>query len=175
MKKNFDVLNGEMLQSLFPYQFNKPNIGFGFYRGWMPIIAGLCIELDRILGDDRELFHWRQIKEKFGSARLYYSFAEQTLLRVDIHSPDGVQSLRQQPVERSDLGKAVDQLIAEAEKATCSACLICGDYAETRSYGGFHITVCDRHHPEKIRRPEDLGWEALWELAEPLRPGGRAT
>jgi len=174
MRKNYDILNGEMLQSLFPYQFNKPNIGFSFYRGWMPLIAGVCIELDKELGEDRELFHWRQVKEKFGTARLYYSFADQSLLRVDIHAPDVVQSIRQQPVERSALGKVVDQLIAEAETATRSACMICGDYAETRRYDGYHMTLCDRHHPDQIRRPGDIGWEAVWALAEPFRSDGSA-
>jgi hypothetical protein len=48
MYKNYDIHTGEMLQERFPYMFNKPNIGFSFYRGWMPVAAGLCVNRHQI-------------------------------------------------------------------------------------------------------------------------------
>lgn len=47
MNKNYDFPTGDLLQAHFPYMFNsKDNLGCAFHRGWMPILAGLCVEIE---------------------------------------------------------------------------------------------------------------------------------
>lgn len=150
MIKNHDIHSGDQLKQLFPYQFSDPYASFEFYRGWMPLVAGLCIEIDALLGDQREQFHWRQMKEKFGSARLYYALDGKAILIGDIHLPAGPQILRIQPTEPSELFNQVDALVRAAEEASKHTCMVCGAVAETRSYAGYWQTLCDAHRPDVI-------------------------
>lgn len=89
MNRNYDFPTGDLLQARFPYMFDKDNIGFSFYRGWMPILAGLSVEIDQLLGERREAFHWQQIKEKFGTGRFYYAIGNARDLRADLMTPAG--------------------------------------------------------------------------------------
>ena len=161
MINNNDIHTGEQLKQRFPYQFSHPHATFEFYRGWMPIVAGLCIELDRLLGEQRALFQWKQMKEKFGSARLYYALAGESVLIGDIHLPEGPQTLQIQPDEPSDLFQRVDTLVRAAQEASKHACMVCGSKAETRSYGGYLQTLCGAH------RADVIGRAAVRELAKP--------
>ena len=164
MINNNDIHTGEQLKQRFPYQFAHPDATFEFYRGWMPIVAGLCIELDKLLGEQRALFQWKQMKEKFGSARLYYALAGESVLIGDIHLPEGPQTLQIQPDEPSDLFQRVDTLVRAAQEVTKHACMVCGAKAETRSYGGYLQTLCGAH------RPDVIGRKAVREMAKPTLP-----
>lgn len=172
---NYAILDGAMLREAFPYQFSKDHISLEFYRGWMPIVAAVCVQLDRLLGDQRERFHWVQMKEKFGSARLYYAFDGAVALRLDIISPGGVSSLRQSQPALPELNQAVRDLVHAAERATRTACLVCGAPAEIQSYDNYLLNLCSEHQPDKIRRPGDTRWEAVWALATPRVPGGGSS
>ena len=58
MNLNFDYPDGAALAKRFPYMFAKKNLGIAFYRGWQPIFAGLCVDIDHLLGERRHhLFH----------------------------------------------------------------------------------------------------------------------
>lgn len=174
MYKNYDVHTGAELKALFPYMFNKPHISFTFYRGWMPIVAGVCIDIHRVLGENRELFHWEQIKEKFGTARLYYTLAAHSPLRLDLHTPDGLYSLQTKPVEKSDLQQTVARLVHDAEEETRHTCMVCGSPASPESYDGYFMTLCSNHFPDGTRSPNDLRREAVRENSTPGKPAERS-
>jgi hypothetical protein len=161
MTKNYDIQAGDQLKKLFPSQFSNPDATFTFYRGWMPIVAGLCLDLDALLGDQRERFFWKQMKEKFGSARLYYQLDDESITMLDIHNPEDPQSVRIQPEEASDLFLRVDSLVEAAEKETSRSCMVCGAPAQTRNYAGYLMTLCGAHHPGVI------GADAVQEMAKP--------
>ena len=59
------------LKARYPYQFFGPHIELSFYKGWMSLFVQLCADIDAELGPNKRSFHWRQLKEKFGSARWY--------------------------------------------------------------------------------------------------------
>jgi hypothetical protein len=61
---------------LHGYQFSVPWLEIEVAKGWMPLFAQLCADVDQALGADTYGFYWSQIKEKFGSARFYYRFEE---------------------------------------------------------------------------------------------------
>jgi hypothetical protein len=172
VRKNYAPATGEELQALLPYQFAHPNVGFAFYRGWLPLVAAVCVDIDKLLGPHRAHFHWRQIKEKFGTLRMYYCFDGQSVGRLDGHAPQGIQSLRLPPADGSGMQQAICRLLDAAEQESACCCMVCGQPAQTQSYDRYHLTLCSSHHPDKIRRPGDLRWEAVWALAEPNRPLG---
>jgi hypothetical protein len=178
MNRNYDFPTGDLLQARFPYMFNKDNIGFSFHRGWMPILAGLCVEIDQLLGERREAFRWVQIKEKFGTGRFYYAIGNARDMRADLMSPAGRLSVNVE-VEPDEAFTAVKQTIAglvrEAEAETARSCMICGAEATPRTYGTYILNLCPTHHPDKLRQPEDLGNEAVWRLADAAKAPGAAT
>lgn len=178
MNKNYDYLTGDLLQARFPYMFsNKDNLGCAFHRGWMPILAGLCVEIEQLLGERRGAFHWRQIKEKFGTARFYYSLRNAHDMRVDLMNPGGRLSFSaglESDDAFTDVKQAVFNLVRHGEEETTRSCMICGGPATPRAYGSYVLNLCADHHPDKIRQPGDMPNEAIWRLADASRTPGAA-
>lgn len=116
------------LRALFPYQFNGPNIGHSLTTGWFPIFARLCLDIDRVLGADKQGFHWEQLKEKYGAARWYPA-----------------QRKPMSP-EQEDTRKAIRTLIDEATSKARRACIVCGH--EAHPYVGpdeYMLQLCEGH------------------------------
>lgn len=173
MNKNYDLHTGEMLQERFPYMFNQENLGFSFYRGWMPIIAGACIDIDQVLGERRQRFYWTQIKEKFGTLRLHSTFDCDSEVRVDIYSQKDQLSFRAPlatDINPSELRKAIYALVQAAEEEAARSCMVCGVPSRPQSYGGNIMNLCPDHHPQKVKRPGEGGWEMVRKLMEPSPP-----
>jgi len=160
--------------------FDKPHIGFDFYRGWQPILAGVCVALDDLfkaeVGEDYDGFAWRQIKEKFGSARFYYQLMPPEDDPSLIILLDSNQPVRHTPAHWDAVSSAVDELVSAGEVATQSACMACGAKADQGSGPGWITTLCDKHRfyvsdriePERSRKfwqwvhlpgVEDLPWK----------------
>lgn len=68
--------NPKELKERFSYQFAGEHIGRSFARGWFAVIAQLCVDVDRLLGEDKLEFNWMQIKEKFGTLTMYATMRE---------------------------------------------------------------------------------------------------
>lgn len=170
MNKNYDFLTGDVLQARFPYMFNSEhNIGCAFHRGWMPILSGLCVEIEHMLGERREAFRWRQIKEKYGTGRFHYFLRDFSDMDVDLVNPPGragviahVESDR----AFTTVKRAIFDLVAEGSEETERSCMICSARAEPRTYSRWVLTLCTDHHPAKISQPDDQGNEAVWRLAD---------
>ena len=54
------MITPKQLQQRFAYMFEGGNIGISIPKGWMPEFAKLCEQIDELLGDDKDGFHWRQ-------------------------------------------------------------------------------------------------------------------
>ena len=72
LQKHHPTQDIAMLKARFIHMFAGPATSLEFYQGWFPIAVGLCVEIDRVLGEYRKSFHWVQIKEKFGVMCLYF-------------------------------------------------------------------------------------------------------
>lgn len=134
------TITPKKLRACYSYMFAGPDIGISIPRGWMEIFARLCEDIDQSLGTDRQGFHFTQCKEKFGSARWYWSMqGRQSGFRIDLISeagtvtglvlaakshesaPDSAPELVREPVpidsrpdaRRSDYGRAMSEHIAE--------------------------------------------------------------
>lgn len=176
MNKNYNFLTGDLLQARFPYMFNSShNIGCAFHRGWMPILAGLCVEIEYVLGARRDAFRWVQIKQKFGMARFYYFLSDFSDSHVNLGNPSGrADVIAQVETDRvTAVRQAIFDLVEEGSEEIERSCMICGAQAEPRAYDKCILNLCADHHPDKIRQPGDLGNDAVWRLAD-ASTGGSA-
>jgi hypothetical protein len=146
---NFDYPDGAALARRFPYMFDKPHIGFDFYRGWQSILSGVCVALDDLfkaeVGHDYDGFAWRQIKEKFGTARFYYRLTKPEVEPSRIILLEHSQRARRTLADWDALSDAVDELVSAGEVATQTACMACGEKADQGSGRGWITTLCDKH------------------------------
>jgi hypothetical protein len=159
------IRTGAQLEARFSYMFNGENIGFAHYRGWMPVVVRVCTEIDSLLRDQRDDFHWTQIKEKFGTLRLYYAFGDESPMKMDIQSPNGLRSIRVQLSEPSPLGRVVDDLVVQAEDLTAMVCMVCGAPATTQTYDHYWLTLCAEHHPDRVRKMDEFRHDGVWRMA----------
>ncbi|WP_155831681.1 hypothetical protein [Hylemonella gracilis] len=161
------------LQALYPYQFSKP-ADMDVAKGWMPIFAKLCADVDQTLGQDKLGFHWSQIKEKFGSARFYYRFGRRKSgTRLDIWTPQGVLSQEISPKRKvrtekdrsfQDISRAILQLTDAAQVATKNVCLACGAPGSPDVGEGYVLMLCPEHQARRRQLDSQEGlidWETL--------------
>ena len=146
------------LEAKYPYMFQKDkHIGINIARGWFPMFSELCAEIDHQLGDDKQGFFWRQVKEKFGSGRFYYAFGStKQPMRIDIVGDDGVMSFkaeskpRKPTSEKQQIQKRIGEMISKAEALTHSTCIVCGRTpAQVDGTNGYLLVLCDMHAKQR--------------------------
>ena len=154
----------KQIKSRFPYMFAGQNIGISIARGWEPLFSELCQEIDRLLGADKQGFHWTQCKEKFGAARFYWTMKSRTpTFKVDIISESGdVTSLvkRGQGKTPSTVSEKIDALVDKATRETQRACIICGQPGATNNDESFVLVLCPDHAAD--RRAGRLKPTQIW-------------
>lgn len=158
------------LQNRYPYMFTGQHLGISVCKGWFPIFAKLCQDVDDLLGENKQGFHWVQVKEKFGSARFYWELDKVgTRLRFDVLTSTGLQS-GAVDTTGNDHSQNDNGLVAEiaklemaAEAATAGVCAACGEPGARHS-NAYFLTLCQTH---AIQR-EDPAREGLdmWFAAE---------
>lgn len=142
------VLTPGQIKALYPYQFASPDVIYlHFARGWMPVMAEMCREVDELMRGrlDRYSFSWIQFKEKFGIGRFYYQ------LRL-LSDPDGT---KKDSPETSELRRAILEVKLRAQARTASLCEACGQPAELIRDQGWLATLCPEH-AAMLRRGERL-------------------
>lgn len=148
------------LKAMYRYQFEGPNIGISFARGWLPLFAQLCADIDRTLTGNKRGFHWVQVKEKFGSARFYFAFADrESDVVIDIAGPGGVltKQIATKARTRSNAGKEFERiageirrLVNEAESKTRHACLACGAEGSSHEHDDYYLVLCPVHQKARV-------------------------
>jgi len=144
----------EDLKTQYPYQFEGDHIYFDVPPGWQAIFRKLVADIDAALQPgDRQYFHWVQLKEKFGTARFYCQFEkpdeEPPSLLGNMEQRGQMFSFRPLPNDET-----IRKLIMDAEAATASVCLECGEPGMFRG-GGWVRTLCDRHEAEYQARQKE--------------------
>lgn len=112
--------------------------------GWLTMVEDLLANVRSTLKPElAERFKLTQIKEKFGTLRVYY---QGQAMFVDSLCPGGPASAR---IENDDnrFGE-IDALISEATGRSAETCIFCGDVGSIRTKGWW-LTVCDLH--EQLR------------------------
>lgn len=157
------------LQTRFPYMFQGEHLGIGICKGWFPIFSKLCQEIDVLLGENKQGFHWVQVKEKFGTARFYWELdGVDTPLRIDIMTSDGLLSFaarRSGEDQASNSTRMIEQLgklAVAAEYATARLCAACGEPGFLNS-GEYFLTLCPLHaaqYEDPARKDLDMWFGA---------------
>lgn len=122
------------LKAQCPYMFSENNLGFGFTHGWFPSFAKLCTDIDSLLGENKQGFHWIQLKEKFGTARYRWGLARK---------PIAAKSL---------ISASIRKLVDAAESETQDTCIYCGKPGTIQNFQGYLLVECEEH-----RRLTELG------------------
>ncbi|MDR3453337.1 MAG: hypothetical protein P4L96_11125 [Rhodoferax sp.] len=161
----------QALKDRYPYMFAGKNIGFAIYRGWFEMFAQLCADIDAALGENQRGFHWVQIKEKFGSYRLYYSMerdVDDVSMTYEAVPGPGHVGLRPKAelagaVAPASPAQRIRQLVNRAEDATTQMCMACGQPAEADCYDGYYLTLCKEHAPDRRLSHSSPLWKKVWQ------------
>ena len=161
------------LKSRYPYMFDGENMGIAIARGWMPLFEQLCKDIDDLLGDDKQGFQFIQCKEKYGSARFYWSMEGNTpAIRIDCVPGGGlVTSLCRARREDDDsglsgasgeqgvsVGRRIEDLVDAATARTQEICILCGDAASLDRQSGHVLTLCPRHSQQRQQKSMPSIW-----------------
>lgn len=154
------------LKAAYRYQFTSELYDESYPAGWFPVFARVCRDIDA-MGAERLGFRWAQLKEKFGAARWYGSYA-------------GPHARTESGEPSADLLN-IASAIREAADQTGFMCMVCGERAELDQSRGWVLTLCEKHKEERAQRggayPEcDLppGPTFDEELAAAVEKSGRA-
>lgn len=109
------------LKTKYSYVLDGSNIGNDLYVGWLPTLVAACNAVDKLLGTDKASFRFSQIKEKYGSARIYWT----------------------SKISDKDVEKAITRLLNDVKKAIESICIVCGAPAELKKYNSWVACLCD--------------------------------
>jgi hypothetical protein len=145
------ITTPEELKTAFPYMFARPidPWAFSFARGWFPLIVKACVAIDVLVRSDkyRHRFHWLQVKEKFGTLRLYWKARGMDRIRLDLATATSVLSLVSMPggKERDGLlATHITGIVRAAEQESARTCCVCGAAGRLRG-GDWALTLCDEH------------------------------
>ena len=119
----------------FPRLFRgvQPSVWSHVPVGWTDIVGTLFTGIDALLNDDEaKCLRVEQIKEKFGTLRLYLSFD-----RID-------------PAGMNPNPTALRALVDAAEAASEVTCYVCGAPGEMRNLG-WRTVRCDTHANREVR------------------------
>lgn len=129
------------LLARFPRQFAEESIGIDIEPGWLDLVEGTCADVQAWLdAEPGRALTWVQIKEKFGSLRMYPR------------------------AQRADT--AVAAIITDAEQRSLLTCQLCGAPGERRTIGGL-MTLCVAHaaYPGRRNVPVDFDlWTTRFEV-----------
>lgn len=150
----------EVLLQAFPRLLHGglPYLEYG--PGWDRIIHDLLQQMDGLLHDEFvSAFRIVQIKEKFGTLRLYYRVHGQGPVHVDVQDADD-EGLSMHLVvggvtDRSFPGEEIDRLIEDATTLTAQTCESCGRAGILRRHGSLLTTLCDECLDIRRRKRKD--------------------
>lgn len=138
----------ERLRERFRYQFGDlPYYMLSIDPGWFEIVVEACARIDAALREEEKaLFHWRHIKEKFGRLEMYWSDLPP---HVDHAVPENQAHIPGKPAQFSLSGETrarIAGLVAEAARRASGHCQVCGAVGKLRKRkSGWLVTACEKH------------------------------
>lgn len=154
----------KQLQDRFPYMFEGQNIGISIARGWESLFVRLCEDIDKLLGPDKRDFHWVQVKEKFGSARFYWTMKNRSpSVRIDIISESGVVTplvARGEGRKPQSVSEQIDALVETTSHKIQRLCIVCGKPGAVNNDEPYVLVLCPDHAAD--RRKGRLKPTQIW-------------
>lgn len=142
-----------LMKQRHPSQFEGQSISLAWPDGWHPLVERVCAALH---ARDPQV-RWVQIKEKYGSLRMY--FAGQPFRADVVIEHKGLLSFYSRERDRSH--DPVLALIMDAEKESLKTCCRCSAPGHAHIFEGWVLTVCEACTPiiqayrtSPLRRPD---------------------
>lgn len=130
------------------------HLGLSMYAGWLPVFERVCEDIDLALGEEREDFRWVQTKEKFGSARWYWTMDDKSENLFDILANVSGAFSDGMPTLASQRRHAVAELVKAAEQKTRTMCMLCGLNGHRQEHRGWYVVCCEEHFQLLKHQPE---------------------
>lgn len=134
----------------YPYMFPMRD-RLDLRKGWEPIFHRLCSALDgELTSEEKAIFHWRQVKQKFGGLRAYWGLHGRPCQPWgDVHV-GGRQILTIRPKYGDVLQQRIAYLVVMAMEEASDTCERCGARpAGLDDTYGYRMTLCERHILER--------------------------
>ena len=135
----------------FPNQFKGPYyLGTGIGEGWQELVTSACQRInDALTPPELAIFHWIQIKQKFGGLKMYWG--PHNTLPVTVIGPDEIAHLQVEtkaaPAFSPETVAKIRVIVQRASRQASRTCEVCGSHG--RMYPeGYWQTLCDTHAAE---------------------------
>jgi hypothetical protein len=158
---NVDALTDPHLARLIAahpqiFRGRKPRVFSYVPSGWFKLLDSLCTDIETALGPQHcGDFSVVQIKEKFGSLRVYFRLGDHEDVEVAVVSPEGARQVTiciDSSSKLEELRSQVRALVNAAEAASTTTCEKCGAKAERRD-----VRACRRRHWDAVMRAARIG------------------
>ncbi|MEJ8850817.1 hypothetical protein [Variovorax rhizosphaerae] len=155
----------------YPYMFLGNMTRMEPSRGWLPLIAQACEEIDRVLGDDRRGFRWTRIVDVVGVLHLHYMMRSASQEWVEVGTPE--KPLRvlvdRDPVEPE--AQAVRRIVIRAQLASTTTCFVCGEPGivwPPKAQISMEFAMCAAHCPTTLGgdNPDPDWYYSNWAISE---------
>ena len=116
--------------------------------GWKNLVDDLCFRIDRMLIDDQaRLFAVRQIKDKLGTLRFYFSFgsAMEQLYTERESTRAAEEALNVSGDRNAEIGGKIHAAIEEAINRSNTICSVCSRPGRMHDLHGLLSVRCDDH------------------------------
>ena len=153
------------LRTRYPYMFQGQHVGLTIFRGWSPILARACEQIDGMLVPERLGFHWVQLRSDQGAGFFLYLLGENRHFVVDLNGKTRRAMMVAAYDVANDLTIAIDQVVIEAERVAGTACMVCGARAEPTLHFGQELTLCACHAADDLNERGEEGLEGFWREA----------
>lgn len=141
-----EIHPGLILIKRFPRLFRnrQPRAGASVPAGWLPLATRLFADIDAMLDDiQARRFKVLQVKEKFGSLRVYWSLGRSKATVLDVIWESSAEHATLPPAQPPALFDRIHGRIDAAEHDSRRICQRCGDdEASSQSDQGWLITLC---------------------------------
>ena len=154
--------------------------------GWKTLVGDLCFRLDGMLTDEQaRMFAVRQIKDKLGTLRFYFSFGS------PLEAPLTERDSTGMPEMGSDVGGdrnaetagKIRAAIEEAISRSNTTCSVCSQPGRMHHLSGLLCVRCDHHSSIRLfvkrgamtLRTGRASGECEWAAAADIREGKKGT
>ena len=135
-----DGLARLMLRHPRLFRWEPPTIESGVMTGWEPLLDKFFDELDFMLDDEHAANFWvHQIKEKFGTLRVYVALSEERTLDGGDDEDQGTKTF----IADESVARRMFRLADVASRQSSTLCCRCGALGWTRDVRGWQTTLCD--------------------------------
>ena len=149
----------------FPHMFSGEHGGRTLFRGWSPILATACEQIQIALSGTGVDFSWYRLALCDGEPLFLYLLGVRRRFVLDVEGDSRCVEVQLIPGVERTFCPGLDAIVRESERIASQSCLVCGAPASATRHFGVLLALCERHSPEILNDPYDEGLEGVWREA----------